>query len=58
MCIIRKPHKIKQLKIGLRLMRKIVYKEETEGKVDEAGLLHSNLEPKNMFPIEYSNVNY
>ena len=58
MYIICKPHKIKQLKIGLRLMRKIVYREATEGKVDEAGQLHSNLEPDNMFPIGYSNVNY
>ena len=33
-------------------------KEAAEGKVDEAGQLQSNVDPKNMFPIEDSNVNY
>ena len=39
-------------------MQKIDYREATEGKVDEVGQLQSNVDPDNMFHIEYSNVNY
>ena len=39
-------------------MQKTDYGEAAEGKVNEVGILQSNVDPENMLHIEDSNVNY